>query len=132
MHGVPRIRGTRKKIRAGVERSELVVASIIAELIARALDARYSGAVIFPPERHGGPADGVSVLVENFSKNDGGRGQLQDEIFCVHACAGDDGSGELLVLVVGGTDVTALGPAKGVFAGGNLKLEVPVIGGELG
>ena len=61
----------------------------------------------------------------------GRRNQPQPEVFGIHPGAGHDRSGELFVLVVGGADVSALGPAQRIFSGAEVtEFKAPIVAGN--
>ncbi len=132
MNGVPRVAGDGEKVSAGVERRKFVGAQVIGDFILKANDLADSGAVVFAPERDHGLAYGVAALVEYLAEEKRGGCELQDEAFGIEISAGDDGGGELLVLVVVGADVSTLGAAQGKFSGGDVEGKVSVVSGELG
>src|SRR6476661_3658531 len=65
--------------------------------------------------------------------NHGRGGEAQVEVLGIQPRAGHNRRGELLVLVVGGGDVSALRSQQGIFPGGEIReFEAPVIPGDHG
>src|SRR6266478_1983719 len=132
MDRVPGARGYRKEIGAGVKGRKFVGPLIVADLILKALNATYSGSVVFLPQSNHGLADGISVFIQHPAVQNRRRGKLQDKVFSIHASARDDRGRELFMLVVVGADIPAFGASQRVLAGGHVELKISVVGSKQG
>ena len=131
VYGIPRLGYGGDEVGAGIERCEFERAQIVGLIGSIAHGAADAGAVVVAPERDRGGAYRFSGFVEDVAGEHRRAHQPQREVFGVHTRAGHDGSGKLLVLVVGGADVSPLGAVQGIFSGRKVaEFEVAVVAGD--
>jgi hypothetical protein len=76
--------------------------------------------------------DGVSEFIEHLAGKHGTRRQPQHKVFGIEIGAGYDRARELVMLVVGSGDESALRAPERVLARWNMELEVSVVAGDDG
>src|SRR5260370_5041525 len=132
MDRVPRRSFCGDEVRSLVERRHFVAALIVSRGCAKMKDATHALEMIFTVYRDLRTADGLLEFVEHLAGKHGVRRQPQSQRFCVEISAGYDRGRELVVLVVGSADESALRAIERVLARGDVELEASVVTGDDG
>src|SRR5258708_23151864 len=95
-------------------------------------DATHDLEMIFTIRRDVRTADGLLEFIEHLAGKHGVRRQPQSEVFGIEIGAGYDCGRELVMLVVGSANESALRSIERVLARGDVELEASVVTGDDG
>ena len=118
MDGVPGFGGDGEEVSIWTNGREFEEAEIVGCVDVGTSGAGGAGGMVVLPQSDARFADGVAVLVEDLPINLGEGCNAKCEMFGVDSGAGDNSSGEILMLVIGGGEIAALGASEGIFSGG--------------